>query len=367
MQNWLAHEGGRLRPRRGLVAGAVAGAAVLLASVPAGAAYGTSWTQDGTTQSVASFAAVSCVDGTGSATTCLAVGFDIKNSLNSEFGAAYTYGATTGWTQQVVPNTIDDLKGVSCVVANYCIAVGFKGSIAKVTSGGTSWTKLTSPSASAILRGVTCTSVGNCIAVGEDASAAVIYRMVGGGAWTSIAIPAGQSLADVSCSSPITLISGTTYSGTCVASAYGGRLDRTTNGGTTWTQAPAFTPAAFDLLGVSCNTSDVCVSVSNGGEVVKSVAGGAWSRYCFSNCATTPNYYATDSLTDVSCSGAMCEAVGYRGLALTSSDSGATWTTKLAPAVFDMLGVSCTATKCRAAGNNGTYSSLGSPGVFEKT
>jgi photosystem II stability/assembly factor-like uncharacterized protein len=329
-------------------AGIILVSAVLLAPSAADA-YASSWATEavpGTMSNDDIDGGVSCVDSTPTppalpTTRCVAVGEHDANGNAAAY--AGTSGAIAGpetitWASSTIGGSVDGLKAVSCASTTVCTAVGYTGAIARSTDGGASWTAQTAtPASTEHLDGVSCYSSASCVAVGGDAAGIILLTTNSGTTWTKLSgVPTVQTLADVSCPS----------ASLCVATAFGGGILRSTNGGSSWSKDVTPSGFVFDLLGVSCvvSASTYCVAVDNNASVKRWTSAG-W----------TTVFTSTDNLNSVSCSGSSCYAVGMRGLFLTSSNSGVGWTSQTAPTTTDMYGVSCTPSRCRAGGTKGTY------------
>jgi hypothetical protein len=134
---------------------------------------------------------VSCV----SASWCMAVGE--VSSINSESPTpdVMTWDGTQ-WSQGVVPNpgSAGTLDSVSCVSQTQCVAVGTTlgapfGTPLAATWNGTNWSAMTLPSGSGELVSVSCPTSTMCLAVGIDASAFAIADAWDGTAWTTVTVP----------------------------------------------------------------------------------------------------------------------------------------------------------------------------------
>jgi hypothetical protein len=205
-----------------------------------------------------------------SATWCMAVGWW---TIDPENALAMLWNGST-WTQETVPNTNstddNDLYSVSCVATSFCIAVG-------ATSGddqlidrwnGTTWA-IVSSTANLALDGVRCRSTTFCVAVGAQGSSTIdtLVETWNGATWTVTSSPnvSGSNanfLASVSCT-------GTTF---CMAGGYyfssGGAVLTLTEvwTGGTWSIVPSINPNATqnDITSVSCTTApggNFCLAV----------------------------------------------------------------------------------------------------------
>lgn len=205
-----------------------------------------------------------------SANWCMAVGWwtiDPDNAL------AMLWNGST-WTQETVPNTnsTDDnqLNSISCVSTSFCIAVGFTSGNDQLIDrwNGTTWS-IVSSTANYALDGVRCRSTTFCIAVGAQGSSTVdtVVEKWNGATWSVMSSPnvsgsTANFLLSVSCT-------GTTF---CMAGGYyvssgGSRLTLTEvwTGGT-WSIVPSINPNAGEneIRSVSCTTApggNFCLAV----------------------------------------------------------------------------------------------------------
>ena len=218
------------------------------------------------------------------------------------------------------------------------------------------------------LAGISCASPSDCMAVANSTEGGVALTTTDGGStWTSHTLPAESGLLTaVSCASPSDC--------TAVAnSSEGGVALMTTDGGTSWSSQTLPTASVTgqtvpygsgSLTAVSCASPSDCVTVGyyvyNGtftGIALTTTDGGAtWTRQ------SVP--YGSGLVTAVSCAAPSdCVAVGFDsvdtiegpasvGVALTSRDGGTTWTSQRLPAgVADLSDVSCASSSdCMAAG-----------------
>jgi len=116
---------------------------------------------------------VSCV----STTFCVAVGWD--DFIHQQYSSLVESWNGREWSVVPSPNGVggfNELKGVSCVSADRCVAVGDAGNGALVESwNGKEWSILESPnpegSTRSELNGVSCNRWGSCAAVGTEDTA----------------------------------------------------------------------------------------------------------------------------------------------------------------------------------------------------
>jgi len=149
------------------------------------------------------------------------------------------------------------------------------------------------------------------------------------GAWTQQASNVVYTFYDVSCPSATT----------CFAVASAGWIDRTTDGGATWTATNA--GAGTTILSISCPTTATCFTADNTGRVLHTTDGGTtWT-------AQTLSQYS--ALSNISCPSV---SVCYTANGYTTKDGGATWTQ---PQVVAGQDVSCpSVTMCIAVRSSGT-------------
>jgi hypothetical protein len=326
--------------------------------------------------------AVTCV----SATDCTIVGTDFTLSNTSNTVVESWNG--TSWSVVDSPDVSgannNTLAGVSCVGADFCMAVGS----AVTTSpdeetlveqwNGSSWSIDTSPSVSGalqtILSSVSCTSSTDCIAVGyslASSSTEPVFEQWNGSSWTlgSPATPSGSAdneLSSVACAAGDTCVAvGRTYAtNSSPAATLAEQFD-----GTSWSvdTTPNPTGVLGDfLVSLSCTSATTCYAagesyLDNSGDtdtLVEQLAGGSWSIDSTPNAAGV----TTSLLSSVACSTASssCIAVGQSysseedhllGLSLSKG----TWALDQVPgpgtlASAYLQGVGCSGTTCVAVG-----------------
>ena len=315
---------------------------------------------------------VSCA----SATSCMAVGFQISGNVDLNFAESWN---GTAWTLTPSLNTggPSQLDGVSCASPTSCTAVGdFTNSsnIAQtlvVSWNGTGWSIISSPAPSSLfdqLDAVSCPSATNCTAVGFALNAAGVSQTLAeswhGTAWSvaptaNLGASANQ-LNAVSCTSPTNCVAVDSYNNGSATPT----LIQAWNG-TTWSIVPSPSPGnGNDLYGVSCTSSTSCVAVGDyinaniSQTLVESWNGTTWSVVASPNGPGSGN-----ELNAVSCtSPTNCVAVGASGnLTLVEAWNGTAWSITSSPSVEpapntnsvtnDLTSVSCTSsTNCKAVG-----------------
>jgi hypothetical protein len=322
---------------------------------------------------------VSC----GSASTCMAVGFDATRSGGAKTLAESWNG--TAWTIVPSPNKNSQnlLRAVSCISASACTAVGYSyGAHSEPKTlveswNGTAWTIVPSPNPAPglgedYLEGVSCTSPTACTAAGwiytypatGSSKVRTLTESWNGTAWSHVSSPnpgpakGPDYLNAVSCASASAC--------TAVGNDGNGQLIESWNG-TTWSVAPRPSGGSDTgiLYGVSCTSATACTAAGNQettGNVqqtlIESWDGTDWSIVPSPNEGTTGN-----SLSGVSCTTATdCVAVGFEASStLIESWDGTSWSITPSPnsgsSSNSLGGVSCTSpTTCIAAGFYGVGS-----------
>lgn len=283
-------------------------------------------TQDSRVPTRAQLFGVSCT----AANACTAVGTFLNfPNLNGALLVERWNGAN--WTRQTAQNpkefdTFLEFKGVSCVSATSCTAVGDYQQTGNALAlaerwDGTTWTKQKTPgvpddpggSTENFLNGVSCANANYCIAVGHGGTPTIgdgtLAMKWNGSSWTMKPAPnqAGQVgrggatvLEAVSCAA----------GNACTAVGVAG-ADRWDGSG--WTMQNTNSDAI--LLGVSCPSGSSCTAVGSDGDhnrpstlaatALTWSGGGLWDN------SEAPSPYGADQLNGISCnkSGA-CMAVG---------------------------------------------------------
>jgi hypothetical protein len=275
-----------------------------------------------------------------------------------------------------------DLTDISCIAADDCTAVGSLSEFAGLWSAiarhwnGTTWSQVKVPSGIGTvqalgnqLSGVSCTSASFCVAVG------VVIDLWDGTTWSAgPAQPPQNSLNAVSCtSSTMCMAVGTQPS---PSPGVQETLVQQWNGAT-WSVVPSPNQGVGlnnALTGISCTASDFCIAVgtaSNGTvdqTLIEQWNGAAWSIVASPNSASDRN----NDLHGVSCtSAAYCTAVGSASNGIVDQTlierwNGVAWSIVASPNTSstlanDLGGVSCvSSTSCQATG---TAQDAG--GIFE--
>jgi hypothetical protein len=359
----------------------------VFASAPA--ALAAAWTVQPTPNPAgaasSALAAVSC----GSNTSCVAVG-SWTSHAGREHALAERWNGTTwaiqslagvpGWTQSY-------LRGVSCVSATRCTAVGggIDGAGKELTLAerwnGVHWTVQSTANPSPALpmhhlNGVSCSSVNSCLAVGEfgkqrfspffTATFNGLIERWNGHHWSVqhvIHAPSGVSddLRGVSCRSASACLAV----GDSSAPGPGSPLAWRWNGHRWSNLHPPNRGEFAGLLGVSCSSRSSCVAVGHffvsrdQNALAERWKGHHWSV----RTPPRPAFTGGAELTGVSClSVSLCTAVGGAGPAdptggLAELWNGMHWTIQPTPGGdgWPLQQVSCRATFCSAVGFHDTF------------
>jgi PKD repeat protein len=300
----------------------------------------------------------------------------------------------------------EEAYGVSCLASEECVAVGGNWSLDVHTRvplaehwDGREWSTMPTPYPDgldegwqheryAVLRGVSCVSASSCIAVGQYRGLSDVVEPLAeqwdGSEWSMLPVPKpagsmGALLKDVSCVS----------ANQCTAV---GRSENASNArealievwdGSHWDTQPAPQPAAASqtwLSGVSCPSQSSCVAAGGAteGPYDNTMAlhwnGSEWAVQ------ETPHPGREDILEDVSCSSSgACTAVGYYlpastpdVVSLVQRWNGVSWTIQASPTPYGagwLSGVSCaSATSCTAAGTayNSSHFDHGARSLIER-
>jgi photosystem II stability/assembly factor-like uncharacterized protein len=203
-------------------------------------------------------------------TTCYAGGWVTSTVNSGDIGVVISTdnGGQTWWYRS------DDLgvvNGLTCPGTATCFAAD--GLLAVSTDGGATWSqeRFTDPSAdgSSDFTRIKCSSTSTCVATGQDdqQQGVVAWTTDGGATWgTALASTGGNAL---SCPSTTLCVSGGQTNSFATASAL--LLDRSTDGGATWTQSleypdPPVSPEADSIQSVSCPTVTDCVAIGDLGS-----------------------------------------------------------------------------------------------------
>jgi photosystem II stability/assembly factor-like uncharacterized protein len=294
-----------------------------------------------------------------SATNCQAVGDDAVDTYQGRALLLDVTPSTQGFTPERVADVLDAAVSASCASIAVCAvaAVDPYGNpmLVQTTDGGSAWAELAMPAPFAQEDQVLCASAMICLASGSDADGqGSVWRTTDAGAtWTAGRVSASVGEVDgLQCRTP----------SSCVATAYLANswtaVLSSSNGGRTWSTT-AMPHTATDLFGVDCATSRDCVAVggrntSVGVAYFSSNGGRSW------HAAKVPG--TLRALNAVSCASVkICVAASSerRGAAVVgtiarTTDGGAVWTSVAVPgATADMLSVSCwNSAGCEAVGQS---------------
>jgi hypothetical protein len=202
---------------------------------------------------------------------------------------------------------------------------------------------------------LSCPTSTTCLGVAyTDTNSLILERSVNGGASFSYAPPPSPSIYDVACGTGRFCVLAGEYEGVgAPASSY-----VTTNGGSSWTEValPGSAPTSLYEVSVSCSAS-TCYLVGSGTSAPLflsiTASARAWSR---ATIPSTPD--PVGSLSAVGCGGGRCVAVGsnagYTTGLLLESDGGGPWVETLAPVesptIAGFSSVGCSAYACAAFG-----------------
>ena len=264
---------------------------------------------------------------------CVAIGGS-QNVLVSDNGGA-------SWSVQS-DSERHYLYGIACVNSARCIAVGDAGTILISENGkrgkrGKIWAPVRSGTTEP-LSSVSCPGGDRCYAVGDGGT--VLATDNSGSSWDVVA--SGSSVIDgVACDAPTQ----------CAAVTSNSEEDLYTQDGTSWSpsnvQQEALVATA-PMNGISCSGSN-CLAAGDHGLMERSVDGGVTWTFVY------PAFTA-QNLDGVDCPlPSRCVAVGSYGTVLTSNDGGATWTHDASPTKETLLGITCaTPEDCLAVGSGQT-------------
>ncbi len=233
------------------------------------------------------------------------------------------------------------LRAVSCPTANFCVAVGDRGTILSTSNGGQSWGVMPSGT-NYNLYGISCISLIECYIVGQyGVILASSFFTLGGNntkPWRVAQDFDGNDLYSISCK----------VSAHCVAAGQNGNIYYTGDGGYQWTLKTL--AASLNFKGVSCLDQNNCLAAGNNGNIFYTKNGGL-------NWSTAVANLAPENFQSISCS-QVCYAVTSSGSIFKSYNSNgfwADWTRQTnIPSQFGALySITCTDfLNCFAVGNN---------------
>ncbi len=287
-------------------------------------------------------------------------------------------GAT--WTAETLPAAISYLSGISCIDTSRCAAVGqvavpggTQGVAIWTADGGRTWTVVPPPvGGTTDVTTVTCLAGGHCLAVGSGPTGAVSLVSTSAGRQWSLAgpLPPGTlGATQVSCAD----------GAHCWASGQvaldvahqAGAVDETSDFGAQWTPLP-LPPGTGLLGGISCAPAtgpgaSLPYTASTGGGAAPgsgasttTIAAGPGTP---TTSTTAPPAPSSTTTTVPGVPGYRCAVVGTtsttlgaarsgRGVILTTTNGGSSWTAERVPAeAASFTGLACPASgACAAVG-----------------
>jgi hypothetical protein len=198
-----------------------------------------------------------------STSVCVATGLT-ENVTGPYVGSVErsTDGGDT-WQAASVPPGTEGIGAVACPTSTNCIAVG--DSLLVSHDGGATWTATTAPKGISQLRTISCSTATQCVAIGPNPQgvfnpnvpADAVETTDGGNTWTNLTLPAATgSLAQISCSGTECVAGGLSTTAGGAAPLY-----QSSDGGTTWTQAPHAPTGVAAIAGLSCPAANECAIV----------------------------------------------------------------------------------------------------------
>ncbi len=265
------------------------------------------------------------------------------------------------WHSQRVPAGLADLHvtGISCAKdGKHCASDGYfcplggcggllLGSVLTTTNGGVTWKKRSVPANVGEFSRISCGSSTFCVAVadkgpiGPHVSYGFLVTSNGGGSWKMVAAPGNRGAQDVSCPG------GTT----CFATSFNGSngaIDKTTDGGRSWTSKVT---TASSLTAISCWSTSHCVAIADAGSAFMYTTNGGSSWHV----VTAPG---SAEVSAIACgSQSACFAAGTISdtfVALATTNGGKSWRSQALPSGLVLVGgIACaSATRCVVAGSN---------------
>jgi RHS repeat-associated protein len=221
---------------------------------------GTSWSlmtiPSITTNSNSVLWGVSCV----SSSECVAVG-NFEDATTSTWYDVLEWNGGSWVEEDPVAYATSFLWGAECQNVTSCIAVGGQyggdgmGEIEQENAG--TWSIVSSPAAS--VRGVRCVTASFCMAVGYNGSDTTFTDEWNGSAWNPVSAPnpgTTDELFTIDCATTSMCFAGGEYS-----SSYSSGIIESWNG-TAWSVAstPSITPLGTDFEGMSCVNANFCIA-----------------------------------------------------------------------------------------------------------
>lgn len=265
---------------------------------------------------------------------------------------ALALSGCNGWFSQLTTSDGAQLTGISCPTTSTCFAVGATQSgqalLEETTDSGTTWHVLSAPALDTTFERakIACPDAEHCIAVGNESvyvgyPVIALYSSDGGTTWSSeVVTTTGASAGGLTCAGAETCWMTEDDAGSSGTT----RVDKTTDGGATWTASPPVSSTVqgttnFGFYDISCPTSTECVAGASGlywddqlpvpvpvgySYLVSSTDGGtSWQEL-----APLP-----DGGGGLACaSPSRCLLGAYGAIdSITTADSGATWALESAP------------------------------------
>jgi len=321
---------------------------------------------------------LTCSPGTSS--VCLLAGSQSPTMLSGSSGVlARSSDSGHTWSTVTLPSDVSSFDVQGCLSASLCIAqqtktVSGTDSYATVesTDGGATWTTAgslpeifqvqSSLFGSGSSGALYCLDGVRCIAASMDWSMPLESSVTTNfSTWSAMTYSSASSVVmGMSCVSATTCmtLSSPTGSGNSVSDPFDAYI--TTNGGTSWTfrsHLPSWVGYVNDSS-LTCLSATSCILVgataSKSPFLLTSTDGMAtWTSASLGSVND-----ATGQLKSVSCAGTHCVAAGYtvtstdlNALAVSSNDSGATWSRVTGLSSGALFSVSCaTAASCLAVG-----------------
>jgi alpha-tubulin suppressor-like RCC1 family protein len=299
----------------------------------------------------------------------------------------FTYATSREWTIFPTPSlgaVENRLAGISCVSVRFCVAVGHSGVGTAETLiemwNGSAWSTGAAPPTESFmrateLRAVSCVSANFCVAVGtwheegaspDSSGPRALIDVWNGATWSEGGPVKGgpdedrETLNGVSCVSSSFCLAVGSFGNGPLETAVGSW------NGETWKYLPRPRTLGFpndELTSVSCVSPTFCMAVGSADEGFKGVGTPVTQSWNGSEVSVVPSPIrgtGPDVLNGVSCaSAADCVAVGAAGGALAQSWNGSVWS------ILDIPhpeGSKLTAISCVSAGSCAAVGTKGATG-----